>query len=54
MLAQVLTSAFLLGANHQELVRLYDTRNVHLSRGWEASPSEVARHDWRTWLGDIR
>jgi len=45
-----LGSAYILGANADELTYLYDSESKVLE-SWKSSPGEIAKHDWRTFLG---
>ena len=47
----ILCSAYLLGANVQQLHHIYDVESKQLDP-WEDSPAEVTEHDWRDFLGD--
>lgn len=46
----ILASAYILGADHDHLNDIYDAESKHLE-GWVDSPGEIARHDWRDFLG---
>ena len=47
---QLLTSAFLQGADADDLTRMYETESKLLD-AWEDSPAEVTTDDWRDHLG---
>ncbi|KAL7627418.1 hypothetical protein AAE478_001611 [Parahypoxylon ruwenzoriense] len=49
----ILASAYLLGANVQQLHKIYDEKSKTLEP-WEPSPAEVVQDDWRDFLGDPR
>lgn len=53
MIQQILGSAYILGANADQLHNVYDEESKGLEP-WEDSPSEVSRSDWRSFLGDGR
>lgn len=46
----ILGSAYILGADHQELNHIYDAESKHLEP-WQDSPAEISKHDWRDFLG---
>ncbi|OQO04346.1 hypothetical protein B0A48_10957 [Cryoendolithus antarcticus] len=46
----VLGSAYILGADADELNHVYEAESKHLE-AWTDSPGEIARHDWRDFLG---
>ena len=46
----VLSSAYILGADSDELNHIYDAESRHLEP-WVDSPGEIAQHDWREYLG---
>lgn len=46
----VLSSAYILGADSDELHHIYDAESKHLEP-WKDSPGEIAAHDWRDFLG---
>jgi hypothetical protein len=46
----VLGSAYILGADSDELNHIYEAESRHLEP-WRDSPGEIARHDWRDFLG---
>lgn len=47
----LLGSAYLLGANTDQLQTIYDEESKELE-GWQDSPAEVTDSDWRDFLGD--
>jgi hypothetical protein len=49
----LLGSAYLLGANVDQLQHIYDVESKELE-GWEDSPGEISDTDWRDYLGDKR
>lgn len=49
----LLGSAYLLGANADQLQTIYDTESKELEE-WKDSPAEVTDSDWRNYLGDKR
>lgn len=49
----VLSSAYLLGASHEQLHKIYEKEADELEP-WKPSPSEVVPADWRDYLGDRR
>ncbi|SPQ19308.1 b50af57f-911b-48f2-8d63-94ed2d69cf68 [Thermothielavioides terrestris] len=49
----ILCSAYHLGAESQQLYRIYDEEAKSLEP-WKESPSEIAQDDWRDFLGDKR
>ncbi len=46
----ILGSAYILGADAEELNHIYDAESRHLEP-WKDSPGEISRHDWRDFLG---
>ena len=50
-LPHILGSAYLLGANVQQLHKIYDVEAQELEP-WKSSPAEVVEDDWRDFLGD--
>ncbi|KAI5196483.1 hypothetical protein E4T39_07769 [Aureobasidium subglaciale] len=46
----ILGTAYFLGANVDQLLDIYEKESKELEP-WEDSPSEIARHDWRDYLG---
>ncbi|KAL7266833.1 hypothetical protein RUND412_010605 [Rhizina undulata] len=48
-----IASAYFLGASAEALHEIYD-EEIKVLEPWEDSPSEVAQHDWRDFLGDRR
>jgi hypothetical protein len=50
-IAQILGSAWILGADHDQLNAIYDTECQDLEP-WQDSPGEISTHDWRDFLGD--
>ncbi|KAI9710748.1 MAG: hypothetical protein M1820_002581 [Bogoriella megaspora] len=48
--AEILGSAFLLGASPQQLSTIYDVESQSLE-SWRDSPSEITKEDWREFLG---
>jgi hypothetical protein len=49
----LLGSAYLLGANADQLQRIYDEESQQLEP-WPESPAEISDADWRDFLGDKR
>ena len=49
-LAHILGSAYILGANGDQLHTIYDYESKSLE-GWEDSPAEITDADWREFLG---
>jgi len=49
----ILSSAYLLGASHEQLHKIYEKEADELEP-WKPSPSEVVPADWRDYLGDRR
>jgi hypothetical protein len=49
----LLGSAYILGANHDQLEKIYDVESKELE-AWKDSPAEVTEDDWRNFLGDRR
>lgn len=49
----LLGSAYLLGANHNQLEKIYEVESKQLE-AWKDSPAEVTEDDWRNFLGDKR
>jgi hypothetical protein len=49
----LLCSAYLLGANVDQLQRIYDEESKQLE-AWDDSPGEISDNDWRDFLGDKR
>ncbi|KAK2624252.1 hypothetical protein QTJ16_006202 [Diplocarpon rosae] len=49
----LLGSAYLLGANAEQLNKIYDKESKELEE-WKDSPAEVTDKDWRDFLGDKR
>lgn len=49
----LLGSAYLLGANADQLQKIYDEDSKQLDP-WPASPAEIIETDWRDYLGDNR
>jgi hypothetical protein len=49
----ILCSAYHLGADPQQLYRIYDEEAKELE-SWKESPSEIVQDDWRDYLGDKR
>lgn len=49
----LLGSAYLLGANFDQLQHIYDEESKQLE-AWHDSPSEISDADWRDFLGDKR
>lgn len=47
----ILGSAYLLGANADQLQKIYDEESKELE-AWKDSPAEVTDQDWRDFLGD--
>lgn len=52
-LPHILCSAYLLGADVEQLHHIYDVEAKQLEP-WVDSPAEVTEHDWRDFLGDKR
>lgn len=52
-MSHILCSAYVLGANPQQLYHIYDEEAKELEP-WKDSPSEVLEEDWRDFLGDKR
>jgi len=52
-MSHILCSAYVLGANPQQLYHIYDEEAKDLEP-WKDSPSEVLEEDWRDFLGDKR
>lgn len=50
-LPHILCSAYLLGANEQQLHEIYDNETKELEE-WTDSPAEMDEHDWRLYLGN--
>ncbi|KAI0161709.1 hypothetical protein GGR52DRAFT_582296 [Hypoxylon sp. FL1284] len=50
-LPHILGSAYLLGANVQQLHKIYDVETRELEP-WKPSPAEIVEDDWRDFLGD--
>ena len=46
----VLGSAYILGADSDQLNNIYDAESRNLD-SWDDSPGEIAAHDWRDYLG---
>lgn len=46
----ILSSAYILGAGSDELTHIYEAESKHLEP-WHDSPGEIAKHDWRDFLG---
>lgn len=46
----ILASSYILGAESQELNHIYDVESESLEP-WSDSPGEIAKHDWRDYLG---
>ena len=46
----VLGSAYILGADSDELTHIYEEEGKHLE-SWEDSPGEIDKSDWREYLG---
>ncbi|KAK3713519.1 hypothetical protein LTR37_008477 [Vermiconidia calcicola] len=46
----ILGSAYILGAESEELNELYEAEGKHLEP-WSDSPGEISKHDWREYLG---
>ena len=46
----ILSSAYILGADSDELTHIYEAESKHLEP-WHDSPGEIAKHDWRDFLG---
>lgn len=51
--AHILSSAYLLGADENQLREIYEDESKDLVP-WEPSPAEVIEEDWRDFLGDKR
>lgn len=49
-LPHVLGSSYILGAESDELNHISEAESKHLEP-WKDSPGEIARHDWRDFLG---
>ncbi|KAI1379388.1 hypothetical protein F4677DRAFT_408833 [Hypoxylon crocopeplum] len=49
----ILGSAYLLGADVQQLHKLYDVEAQTLEP-WKSSPAEIVQDDWRDFLGDAK
>ena len=49
-LPHILSSAYILGADSDQLSHIYDAESKHLE-SWHDSPGEIAKHDWRDFLG---
>jgi hypothetical protein len=47
----ILSSAYLLGANAEQLQHIYDEEAKELEP-WQDSPAEISDSDWRDFLGD--
>jgi len=47
---QILGSAYLFGAGHEHLDKIYEHDAKELEP-WEDSPGEISTHDWREYLG---
>ncbi|KAI0478837.1 cell cycle checkpoint protein RAD17 [Xylariaceae sp. FL0804] len=47
----ILCSAYLLGANEQQLHKIYDAEAAELEP-WKPSPAEITQDDWRDFLGN--
>ena len=52
-MAHLLGSAYLLGANTDQLQHIYDEESKELEE-WPDSPGEISDSDWREYLGDKR
>lgn len=52
-MAHILSSAYILGANEQQLHHIYDEEAKQLEP-WTDSPAEIVETDWRDYLGDKR
>ncbi|KAK4545734.1 hypothetical protein LTR36_002688 [Oleoguttula mirabilis] len=46
----ILGSAYILGAESEDLNHIYDAESKHLEP-WQDSPGEISEHDWRHFLG---
>ena len=46
----ILSSAYILGADSDELTHIYEEESRHLEP-WRDSPGEISQHDWREYLG---
>ena len=46
----VLGSAYIFGADSDELNEIYEAESKHLEE-WSDSPGEISQHDWREYLG---
>ncbi|KAK5117709.1 hypothetical protein LTR62_005133 [Meristemomyces frigidus] len=49
-LPHILSSAYILGAETEQLSHIYDAEGKHLE-AWKDSPGEISKHDWREYLG---
>ena len=49
-LPHILGSSYILGAEADELNHISEAESKHLEP-WKDSPGEIARHDWRDFLG---
>jgi hypothetical protein len=49
-LPHILGSSYILGAEAEELNHISEAESKHLEP-WTDSPAEIARHDWRDFLG---
>lgn len=47
---QILGSAYLLGANTEQLTKIYESESEELEQ-WQDSPGEISKADWRDFLG---
>lgn len=47
----ILGSAYILGADVEHLAAIYDSEAASGLVPWEESPGEIAKHDWRDFLG---
>jgi len=47
----ILSSAYILGAGHDELQHIYSEEAKELEP-WQDSPGEISENDWRDFLGD--
>jgi hypothetical protein len=52
-LPHILSSAYILGANENQLQDIYDVEARELEP-WEPSPAEITRDDWQDFLGNKR
>lgn len=52
-LPHILGSAYILGADVQHLLKIYDVEAETLEP-WKPSPAEIVQEDWRDFLGDPR